>query len=648
VLILPTVVCGFHSYSLSMPTIQHRTNSQFCVVANPATPLLLPDLCTIDRIKMSLSSSVASTSSKFTSKSKSSSSSTSTPTSLHMSIVGSGRPDFSNVGEHKEAKARVQALKDRTRPLSPKRVIVMGGGLAGLSTAKHLVDAGHIPIVLEARDLLGGKIAAWKDQDGDYSETGLHVFFGAYPNALTLFDELSISDRLQWKDHQMLFAVTGGQQKKFTTFDFPPGLPAPLNAGVAILGNQELLSWPEKIKLGLGLIPAYFLGQSYVESQEGVTVEEWMDSRGIPKRVTDEVFLAMSKALGFIGPEKLSMQCVLIALNRFLQEKDGSRIAFLDGSPTERLCEPLREYIEARGGTVRTNTPVTRILLNSEDDTVAGLLLRGEEVVSADAYVNAMPVDALKKLTPSQWFSYDYFAGLKNLRGVPVMNLHLWFDRKLSTVNNLLFSRSPLLSVYADMSETCAEYASDERSMLELVFAPAAEYMTKTNDEILKATMDELERLFPEEIRSDGSLAKVVKFTCVRTPTSVYETLPGCEVHRPTQKSPISNFFCAGDFSKQKYLASMEGAILSGVLAATTIAESFTQEEMEYSSSMVVSPPKKQPRQLTPRPANPNAEDFANTTPDRTLYSVYKGRTPQAVQEELDQTVSSSAASILA
>jgi 15-cis-phytoene desaturase len=547
---------------------------------------------------------------------------------MSMSKVASGRPDFTRVVEHVQARAKVKALKERPRPQVPKRVVVMGGGLAGLSTAKHLVDAGHRPIVVEARDVLGGKVAAWRDEDGDYSETGLHVFFGAYPNALTLFEELGISDRLDWKDHQMLFAVRGGQRKEFTTFDFPPGLPAPLNAAVAILGNQDLLSWPEKITLGLGLVPAYLFGQSYVESQEGVTVEQWMNARGIPRRVTDEVFSAMSKALGFIGPEKLSMQCVLIALNRFLQEKDGSRIAFLDGSPTERLCEPLREYIEERGGMVRTNTPLTRILLN-DDETVAGLLLRGEEVISADAYVNAMPVDALKKLTPPEWYSYDYFAGLKNLRGVPVMNLHLWFDRKLSTVNNLLFSRSPLLSVYADMSETCAEYASDDRSMLELVFAPASEYMKSTDDEILEATLSELERLFPEEIRADGSLAKVAKFTCVRTPTSVYETLPGCEEHRPTQKSPISNFFCAGDFSKQKYLASMEGAILSGLLAATAIADSFA--EMESNGVVTV------PRQLTPRPANPNAEDYDYTTPARTLYSVYRGKTPKAVQEELEQ-----------
>lgn len=50
--------------------------------------------------------------------------------------------------------------------------------MAGLSTAKYLADAGHEPVVLEARDVLGGKVAAWRDEDGDVYETGLHIFFG--------------------------------------------------------------------------------------------------------------------------------------------------------------------------------------------------------------------------------------------------------------------------------------------------------------------------------------------------------------------------------------------------------------------------------------------------------------------------------------
>ena len=52
------------------------------------------------------------------------------------------------------------------------RVAIAGAGLAGLSCAKYLADAGHTPIVVESRDVLGGKVAAWKDEDGDWYETG--------------------------------------------------------------------------------------------------------------------------------------------------------------------------------------------------------------------------------------------------------------------------------------------------------------------------------------------------------------------------------------------------------------------------------------------------------------------------------------------
>ena len=111
------------------------------------------------------------------------------------------------------------------------------------------------------------------------------------------------------------------------------------------------------------------------------------------------------------------------------------------------------------------------------------------------------------------------------------------------------------------MSETCKEYASSDRSMLEMVFAPAKGWIGRSDEEILQATMEELELLFPEEIKADGSLAKVIKFATVKTATSVYETLPGCEAMRPNQVSPIPNFVMAGDFAKQKYLASMEGGM---------------------------------------------------------------------------------------
>lgn len=74
-----------------------------------------------------------------------------------------------------------------------------------------------------------------------------------------------------------------------------------------------------------------------------------------------------------------------------------------------------------------------------------------------------MPVDILKRLLPRAWSTMPYFTQLEELQGIPVINLHLWFDRKLIGVDHLCFSRSPLLSVYADMSRTCKEYKDDNR-----------------------------------------------------------------------------------------------------------------------------------------------------------------------------------------
>lgn len=487
------------------------------------------------------------------------------------------RPDFDNTPGFLEAAALSKELQSAPRPERPLRVIIAGAGLAGLSTAKYLSDAGHIPVVLEARNLLGGKVAAWKDKDGDWVETGLHIFFGAYPNMMNVFKELDIEDRLQWKSHSMIFAMPDSPGE-FSRFDFPD-LPAPLNGIVAILRNNQMLTIKEKIQFAIGLLPAIVGGQSYVESQDHLSVKEWMEKQGVPRRVNDEVFIAMAKALNFCDPDELSMVCVLIALNRFLQERHGSKMAFLDGAAPERLCTPIVQHFEAKGGELQYNKRLKQILVG-EDGGVSGFELSDGTVAEGDLYVSAMSVDVVKKLIPDSWRPKPYFSKLDKLVGLPVINLHIWFDRKLTTVDHLLFSRSDLLSVYADMSTTCKEYADPNKSMLELVFAPADAWIKRSDSDIIDATMKELERLFPNEIRADQSMAKIVKSAVVKTPQSVYRTVPGCEAARPSQRSPIERFYMAGDYTKQKYLASMEGAILSGKLAAQAIVQDYNQRSL--------------------------------------------------------------------
>merc|ERR1719160_1434006 len=197
----------------------------------------------------------------------------------------------------------------------------------------------------------------------------------------------------------------------------------------------------------------------------------------------------------------------------------------------------------------------------------------------------------MRRMTPKRWANMPYFRQFDELEGIPVINLHMWFDKKLETIDHLCFSRSPLLSVYADMSTTCKEYYDEEKSMLELVFAPCSplaggdiNWIAKSDEEIIDATMGELARLFPTEIANDPRYpstgkqgpqgqAKLRKFAVVKVPRSVYAAIPGRNKYRPSQETPIDNFVLAGDWTSQKFLGSMEGAVLAGKLAAEVIVD---------------------------------------------------------------------------
>uniref|UniRef100_A0A7S0LUK6 Amine oxidase n=1 Tax=Coccolithus braarudii TaxID=221442 RepID=A0A7S0LUK6_9EUKA len=499
------------------------------------------------------------------------------------------KPNVEDTDPYREAAALSQKISSLAWQGEKKTVAIIGGGLSGLSCAKYLSDAGHTPLVLEARDVLGGKVSAWQDEDGDWIETGLHIFFGAYPNMMNLFAELGIHDRLQWKVHKMIFAM---QQLpgEFTTFDFIPGIPAPFNFGLAILLNQKMLTLGEKIQTAPPLLPMLVEGQSFIDAQDELSVLEFMQKYGMPDRINEEVFVSMAKALDFIDPDKLSMTVVLTAMNRFLNEDNGLQMAFLDGNQPDRLCEPMKRHVEARGGEVRLEAPLQEIL-TSEDGEIEGLKMRDGSVITADEYVSALPVDVFKRVLPKAWQTMPFFRQTDELEGIPVINLHMWFDRKLLGVDHLCFSRSPLLSVYADMSTTCKEYYDTEKSMLELVFAPCSPlaggntvWVGKKDEEIIDATMGELARLFPTEIARDerwpstlsqgpDGQAKLRKFAVVKTPRSVYAAIPGRNKYRPSQETPIPHFTLAGDWTSQKFLGSMEGAVLAGKLAAEVVSD---------------------------------------------------------------------------
>merc|ERR1712054_719808 len=161
------------------------------------------------------------------------------------------------------------------------------------------------------------------------------------------------------------------------------------------MGNQKMLTLGEKLQTAPPLLPMLVRGQDFIDRQDELSVLEFMRKYGMPERINKEVFISMAKALDFIDPDKLSMTVVLTAMNRFLNETDGLQMAFLDGNQPDRLCAPMKDHIEGKGGKVVMNSPIKEIVTN-DDGSVKHLLLRSGEKVVADEYVSAMPVDIMK------------------------------------------------------------------------------------------------------------------------------------------------------------------------------------------------------------------------------------------------------------
>jgi len=434
------------------------------------------------------------------------------------------------------------------------RVIIAGAGPAGFVVARTLAERGHEVVLLEKRDVPGGKVSAWQDADGDWVESGLHVFFGAYHNLLGFLNHCGLGDTFNWKPAEMVFA---SERHGLAGIQFVPWLPTPLN-GLAGVAKFTPLSLGDKLRMGLGLMRPIFGDQAYVDQQDNETYASWHLRHGMGQRSLDEVMHTMSLALNFLRADKVSAKLPLTAMLHFAHEKRAPMMALVKGSPDVNIWRPLIGQIEARGGQVLLGKRVVRIEHDADSNQVTGLLLDDGSTITGDAYVSAMPVHSLRKALPDSLRAFPYFDNLKFLKGAPVITLQLFFDRQIAGVDNLLFSAGTHLSVYADMAMVAPEYHRGGASIMQFVVAPADKLITLPDDELIRFVMDEFTRLHPV-----ARAAKLLKHTIVRIPNSVYQALPGVDKYRPDQASPVGNLFLAGDFTQQHFLASIEGATIS-------------------------------------------------------------------------------------
>jgi uncharacterized protein with NAD-binding domain and iron-sulfur cluster len=273
-------------------------------------------------------------------------------------------------------------------------------------------------------------------------------------------------------------------------------------------------------------------------------------------------------SMGFLDAEEMSARPMTTVFHHFSRHADASRAGFLDGPPGERMHRPFVDYIATRGGEVRCSTRVDQLELDwkASKPTVSGVRLVSGEVLGADAVVLAAPLHNTRQMVPRVLKHHPYFANLWRLKSVPVMNVQVWFDRYISDVDNLFFTADAPFSVFADLAVTSPLFDRTGGSLVSMAVAPAEGLWHLPDHEVVAECLRALGNLWPST-RSAG----VVHANVVKIPNSIYREVPGSDSLRPTQRTPIPNLALAGDYTRQDYMASMEGAVRSGHLAAKAL-----------------------------------------------------------------------------
>lgn len=472
------------------------------------------------------------------------------------------------------------------------RVAIVGAGLAGLATAVDLADAGWEVEIFESRPFVGGKVGSWVDADGNHIEMGLHVFFGNYYQLFELMKKVGVFDKnFRRKEHVHTFINKGGRTGALD-FRFLTG--APFN-GLKAFFTTSQLSVQDKLQnaIALGTSPIVrglvdFEGaMKIIRKLDSISFADWFRRQGGSNGSLKRMWNPIAYALGFIDTENISARCMLTIFQMFAARTEASVLRMLEGSPNEYLVKPIVEYLQARGTKIYTRRRVREIQFKSVGETrVTGIVVAEgdtEETITADAYVFAGDVPGIQRILPQSWRQWSEFDNIYKLDAVPVATVQLRFDgwvtelhdaekrkqlKQAAGLDNLLYTPDADFSCFADLALTSPAdyYRQGEGSLLQLVLTPGDPFIKESNEAIAQHVLKQVHELFPSARELNMTWYSVVKLA-----QSLYREAPGMDVYRPSQETPVANFFLAGSYTQQDYIDSMEGATLSGRRAAIAV-----------------------------------------------------------------------------
>jgi len=446
-------------------------------------------------------------------------------------------------------------------------VIVIGGGLAGLSSAVALAEAGHRVRLLEKRPHLGGRAASYVLPGGEHVDNCQHVTLGCCTNLDDFYRRVGAGEKIRFFD-RLLFSTPDGQRGTMESV----ALPAPLHMALSF-ARFPLLGWADKFAIARALLKIALSGgrpKDISDNAGGLTMLAWLQKQRQTEQAIRrfwEVILvsALDEQLDRID----ARYGIDVFWKAFLSTRAGYRIG-IPSVPLGELYDGCKEAIRMRGGEVLLRAGVRGFQVAGNQ--VTGVEREDGSVETADYYVAAVPQDILPELLLADFVARQpVFLNLHNLRTSPITGVHLWFDKKvmhepfltlLDSTTQWVFNKTQL----SGKTQLNGGGVEARGQYLQLVISASYDLVPRSRQEIIDLCINELRGVLPAI-----NDAKLVKGTVVKETSATFSPAPGSDRWRPAQKSPLTGLFLAGDWTSTGWPSTMEGAVRSGYLAAEAI-----------------------------------------------------------------------------
>ncbi|GAA1865319.1 FAD-dependent oxidoreductase [Brevibacterium marinum] len=478
----------------------------------------------------------------------------------------------------------IPAPRGRPRPLRPKRVTIVGAGIAGLSAATILAEHGIEVTVIERNDYLGGRVGAWPVEGERTMSRGFHAFFRQYYNLRDLLSRADPELRcLRPVDDYPLTHRRGATD----TFASIPRTP-PFN----LLGFVwQSPTFPLHRLLDVDIAAAVELidvefPASY-RRYDGESAADFLDRLRFPEEARHLALEVFARSF-FADPAEFSAGELIAMFHTYFT---GSAEGLIFDVPVDdydtALWEPLGRYLSDLGVTIRTGTTVTSIdadhhgwaVSTTGDDVRSDAVVVAADPAEARALMGASR-DSLVRAAPAaeQWVETLE----TQTNAPPFAVLRLWFDAPVADHRPAFLGTSGYdlldnVSVLERFEAGARHWAQTHNGSVVELHAYAldidAHPSPHARERIIARLLSDLHEVYPETV----GLLTVDHELLIEADCGLTDTRPWCD--RPEPATPIPGLVIAGDHVRcDTPVALMERAATTGYLAANHLLSSWRVE----------------------------------------------------------------------